>query len=96
MTSKIGPNLARSLRLALAIIGGYTFASGFVAVVGAGLPNLGMARTESAMLGGILSTLVFLAIIIWAVSSTRPVRTGVIICALSGVMIVAAPLMVPA
>jgi len=59
-----GPTLSRVLRLVVALGGGYAFAAGLVAVLAAALPHLGMARSESATLGGLLGMLIYLAVII--------------------------------
>lgn len=93
MIGNPGTNLSRSLRLFVAVFGGYAFAAGLVAVIAAALPRLGMARTESATLGGMLGMLIYLAIVIWAVASTRPIRTTVIVFAASAIMIGIAPMM---
>ena len=94
MIATPGPNFARVLRLIVAGFGGYAFAAGVVAVISAGLPNLGMAPTESATLGGLLGILVYLVIILWAASSPRPVRMAVVVATLSSIMLLSAPMMV--
>jgi hypothetical protein len=86
--------MSRALRLLAAALGGYAFAAGLVAVVAAALPRLGMAGTESATLGGLMGVPACLAIIIWVVASTRPVRTVIIVFAASAIMIGTAPMMV--
>jgi hypothetical protein len=86
--------LSRALRLLAAALGGYAFAAGLVAVVAAASPRLGMAATESATLGGLLGVPACLAILIWVVASTRPVRTVIIVLAASAIMIGTAPMMV--
>jgi len=95
MTRQSGPALERSLRLAVGTIGGYAFAAGFVALIAAGLPAFGMARSESATLGGILGVLAFLGVLIWAVASARPVRATVLIFVAAASMIAAAPRLLP-
>lgn len=93
MTGNPDSALSRSLRLLVAAVGGYAFAAGFVAVVAAALPLAGMARTESATLGGMLGVLAFLAIIIWVAASARPIRTTLIVFGAAAIMIVAAPML---
>lgn len=80
------------MRLIVAALGGYAFAAGVVAMIAAALPRAGMARTESATLGGMLGMLVYLAIVIWVVASTRPMRTSLFVLAAAAIMIGAAPL----
>lgn len=94
MINKPSHNVARSLRLIVAIFGGYAFAAGFVAIIAVALPNFGMVRTESATLGGMLGMLVYLVIIIWAVASTKPIRAAIIIFSTAMIMIGTAPIMV--
>ncbi len=94
MMAKPSVNVERSLRLVLALVGGYVFAAGFVALVAAGLPHLGMANTESTTLGGMLGMLVYLTIMIWAVASTRPLRAAVIVFVAAALMILLAPMLV--
>ena len=77
----------RSLRLLLAALGGYAFTSGAVALLGAWLPAAGMARTEATTLGSLLAIPIFLAVIVWAVASTAPIRTAIIIIASAAIMI---------
>lgn len=87
-------SLSRALRLVVAVLGGYAFAAGLVAVIAAALPHTGVASTESATLGGMLGLLACLAVIIWVVASTRPIRTTLIVFAAAAIMIAAAPLLV--
>jgi hypothetical protein len=86
--------MSRALRLCAAALGGYAFAAGLVAVVATALPRLGMAGTESATLGGLVGVPACLAIIIWVVASTRPIRTVIIVLAASAILIGTAPMMV--
>lgn len=62
-------------------------------MIAAALPHAGMARTESATLGGLLGMLIYLAVIIWVVASTRPIRTAIIVIIASAIMIGTAPMM---
>lgn len=86
--------MSRALRLLLAALGGYAFASGLVAMTAAALPRLGWAATESATLGGLLGVPAGLAILLWVVASTRPARTAVIVFAVSAVLLGTASLLV--
>ncbi len=85
--------MPRALRLLVAALGGYAFAAGLVALVATASPHMGMAPTESATLGGMLGIGVFLAILIWLVASTRPVRATLVVLAASALMIGTAPLL---
>lgn len=44
----------RALRLFLAVVGGYVFTAGFIGFFGAGLPHLGLPRSESVILSAVL------------------------------------------
>jgi len=85
--------VSRALRLLLAALGGYAFAAGLVAMTAAALPCLGWAATESATLGGLLGVPAGLAILLWVVATMRPVRTAVIVFAVSAALLGAAPLL---
>ena len=85
--------LARSGRLAVALIGGYAFTAGLVAMIGAGLPHWGMERVEAATLGAILGLPAYLVIIIWVASSVRPWRTALVIAVAALTMILLAPML---
>lgn len=95
MIGRPGPDLARSLRLLVGVVGGYAFAAGVVAIIGAAAVAGGMARSESATLGAMLGLLVYPAIIIWAAASSRPLRTAGWVGAGAVTMLLGAPLLVP-
>lgn len=54
--------LARFLAL---ILGGYALITGFVALVGVGLPRLGMAVSEAVVLAVMLAFPLYCALILW-------------------------------
>lgn len=88
-----GTAFARSGRLIVAVVGGYAFAAGMVALIGAGLPHWGMHRSEAIALGAMLGLPAYLAIIIWATSSLRPWRSAFVIAAFAAAMILLAPML---
>ena len=96
MSGRSGSTLSRALRLLLATLGGYGFAAGSVALLAASLPHLGMARSESAMLGGLLGLLIYLGIIIWLVATPHLLRTSIMVAGAAWLMIVLAPWLVVA
>lgn len=75
--------------------GGYGFAAGLVALVGTGLPRIGIASTESATLGGMVGPLACLAVMIWLVASGRPLRATVFVIVSAALMIGAAAALAP-
>lgn len=84
-------SMARAARLTVALVGGYAFTAGLIAVIGAGFPHLGMTKSEAATLGAITGLLAYAGVIVWAVSSARPVRSSIVIVAAAAGMILLAP-----
>ncbi|MFC4819090.1 iron uptake protein [Dokdonella ginsengisoli] len=63
------PSTSRSavlLRIATAVLGGYVFCWGFIALAVAGLYALGMAFHDAEHLGAILAFLLYLTVFCWA------------------------------
>lgn len=84
--NKPGPNSIRVLRLLLASVGGYLFATGFIAFLGTGLPHLSVERSEAVLLGSVLGLAAFLVVIIWAAASNKPIRAAVYILSSAAAM----------
>ena len=58
-------------RIAAAVLGGYLFVWGLVALTIAGLANLGMDYDQAWMLAMLLAFLVYLLVFIWAFAARR-------------------------
>jgi len=58
-------------RIAAAVLGGYLFVWGLVALTIAGLANLGMDYDQAWMLAMLLAFLVYLVVFIWAFAARR-------------------------
>ncbi|PIM54974.1 iron uptake protein [Roseateles chitinivorans] len=69
------PPLALLSRIGAAILGGYAFCWGFIAVVHAGLYSLGMPFHDAEHLAAILAVLLYLAVFLWTFAARR---TGLI------------------
>jgi hypothetical protein len=85
--------LARLGRLTVALGGGYAFAAGLIALTGAGLPHMGLIASEAVTLGAMLGLIAYIAVIVWAVGTSRPVRTAAIVVVSATAMILSAPLL---
>lgn len=92
MTYTVGPNLERVLRLLVGMLGGYGFTAGYIALIGSLLSWLGMHRAEAVTLAFVSGLIVYVFVVIWAAATTALLRTGLIIIAASGLMIVVAPI----
>ena len=86
--------IERVLRMLVAGLGGYAFTSGFVAMVAVGLTHFGVVPSESATLGGMLSILVYLPIIIWIIATPKLLRDSFLLIFTSIAMVIMAPLLV--
>ncbi len=93
MTEARADTLVRLGRLLLAFVGGYAFAAGLIALIGVSLPHMGMVASEAATLGAMLGFLAYLAVIIWAVGTSHPIRTAAIITVSAAAMIFSALLL---
>ncbi|MEM7360237.1 MAG: hypothetical protein AAF431_14135 [Pseudomonadota bacterium] len=88
--------VTRSIRLLIAVVGGYLFTDGFIGLIGVSLPYLGWAQSEALNLAILLGLLAYVIIMIWAISTVRLLFTTVAIFASSAAMIYGAPLLVQA
>ena len=72
--------LSRAHRTVLALVGSYFLANGFIALASAGLPHLGMARTEAVYLSLLTGLGIYVAAAIWVAATHYPARmTGAVI-----------------
>lgn len=76
---KVPSRLAALWRALAAILGGYAFCWGFVALGVAGLYALGMAFHDAEHLSSILAFLVYVAVFIWAFAARSLVRVWVVL-----------------
>ncbi|MET0334565.1 MAG: iron uptake protein [Rhizobacter sp.] len=68
-----------ALRIALALLGGYAFAWGFIASGMAALYAAGMSFHDAQGLASLLGFLVFLSAFLWAFAARSLVRVGVVL-----------------
>lgn len=78
MTARTSHNKERTLRLLLAFLGGYAFASAFIAMVSSLLPYAGMSKAEAVSLAVLIGLLVYLAVIIWATATHVLLRAALL------------------
>jgi hypothetical protein len=90
--SSLSPTAARGLRLTFAVIVGYAWCAGLIALTGAGLPIFGMAKGEAVTLGSLLGLLAYPAIVVWVVATARPLRTGLVLGGTAALAIIASPI----
>lgn len=76
---KVPLRLAALWRALAAILGGYAFCWGFVALGVAGLYALGMAFHDAEHLSSILAFLVYVAVFLWAFAARSLVRVWVVL-----------------
>lgn len=86
INTAFGNNVIRALRLAIGVIGGYLFTNSFIAMVGAGLPHLGVPQSEALLLAIILGLLAYLAVIIWVIAAPRLILVASVILGLTILM----------
>lgn len=87
-------NLMRTLRLLSATIVSYVFANGLMALMGTGLPHLGMVQTEAVLLGVLVGCLMFPVTFIWIIATRYflSVSAGMLAAAIA--MVILAPKLV--
>lgn len=86
-------NLTRALRLGVGLVGGYFATSGFIALLGAGLPRLGLSTSESMTLALLLGFCLFPALVIWAAATRYPVAFSAAIAAIAAALNMTAPVL---
>lgn len=79
-------------RIAAAILGGYAFCWGFIALAHSGLYALGMSFHDAEHLSAILGVLLFLVVFLWAFAARRVGVCWAVLLASGGVMTGAAAL----
>lgn len=69
------PRLAASarvtLRVVLAVVGGYGFTAGCVALLAVALTLAGTSRSEAAVLAAMLGFLLYLVVLLWSFATRR-------------------------
>ncbi|MEM1396670.1 MAG: hypothetical protein AAGH38_04380 [Pseudomonadota bacterium] len=61
--------LSRSHRTFLALVGGYFLTNGFIALMAAGLPHLGMPTGEAAYFGLLTGLVLFIGLAVWVAAT---------------------------
>ncbi|HEY1394590.1 iron uptake protein [Roseateles sp.] len=79
-------------RIAAAILGGYAFCWGFIAIAHSGLYALGMSFHDAEHLSAILGVLLFLVVFLWSFAARRIGVTWAVLLTGAGVMTGAAAL----
>jgi hypothetical protein len=69
--ARLPPAAALCIRLLLAIPGGYALVAATVAVLGAGLAWLGLARSDAVVLSAMLGFVLYLLLLLWAFAERR-------------------------
>lgn len=77
-------------RAALAILGGYAFAWGVVALGAAALFALGMGFHDAEFLASMMGVLAYLVVFLWAVATPRPARCALVLLGGGALMAAAA------
>lgn len=78
-----------STKILIAVLGGYAFTSGYVALSSILLVKLGMQMGEAVMLNGMLGFIVYLGVILWVFTTAKMWQTSSIIILVAFAMIVA-------
>lgn len=73
-------------RIAAAVLGGYAFCWGFIALGVAGLFALGMPFHDAEQLASILAFLLYLVIFLWAFATPRLLRAWALLLVGGGLM----------
>jgi hypothetical protein len=73
-------------RIAAAVLGGYAFCWGFIALGVAGLFALGMPFHDAEQLASILAFLLYLVIFLWAFATPRLLRAWALLLGGGGLM----------
>jgi len=76
------------LRLLGAVFGGYALTALTVAVAGAVLARLGMARSDAVVLAAMLGFIVYLVLLLWAFSVKSETRLWLVLAAGAAAMAV--------
>ncbi|MBN9367549.1 MAG: iron uptake protein [Comamonadaceae bacterium] len=87
------PRLHTALRIAAAVLGGYAFTWGFIALGMSGLFALGMSFHDAEHLGSMLGMLVYLVAFLWAFAARSLARLGAVLLGGGAFMAAAASLL---
>lgn len=80
-----------AIRLLVGAVGGYLFVSGLMAILGAGLPLLGIARSESVLIGILIGFVTLIVVITWVVATKRFLLLSSLFFISAALMILIAP-----
>lgn len=81
----------RIAKILIAVLGGYAFTSGFVALSSVLLAKLGMHLGEAVVLSGLLGLLVYPMLIFWVFTTSQHWRTYSTIAVSAAAMIILSP-----
>lgn len=68
-----------TLRVLGAVLGGYAFSSGLVALTAVALPLVGLARSEAVLLAAMLGFVLYLLVLLWAFAERRLWRVWLVL-----------------
>lgn len=83
-----------SVKILIAILGGYAFTSGYVAFLSIMLAKYGMKIGEALMLSAMTGLIVYLGVILWMFSTQHVLRTSIIIVSVAAIIIPTTPYLV--
>jgi hypothetical protein len=83
-----------SSKILIAILAGYAFTSGYVALSSILLVKLGMRMGEAVVLNGMLGFILYLCVILWVFATAKVWRTSAIVTLMAVAMIVVSPYLV--
>ncbi|MEM1106965.1 MAG: hypothetical protein AAGH87_11315 [Pseudomonadota bacterium] len=88
--------LSRTHRTLLALIGSYFLTNGFIAMIAAGLPRVGVPPGEAAYLGLMTGLVLFVGAAVWVAATRYLGRITAAIIGLALMFHFSAPLLAPA
>lgn len=91
MNGATGSSFGRAIRLMVGVIGGYLFTNGFIAIVGAGLPHLGVPQSEALFLAIILGFMIYLLVMFWVIVTRHLSLVSSSILGFAALMLITAP-----
>ena len=94
MTWSFESKLGHGVRLFVGSVGGYLFISGLMALMGASLPLLGIARSEAILIAILTGFVTLIGLVIWIAATRRFLWLSAFIFTSAGVMMLLAPKLV--
>ena len=80
-----------ALRLLVGAVGGYLFVNGLMAILGTGLPLLGIARSEAVLIAILIGFVTLIFVITWVVATKRFLLLSSLLFSSAALMITIAP-----